>query len=126
MTINMRKNTIEMSKKFAAAAKRFGTEEYKQLQEARRDYPDFKVVTATRKSTAKKESYKGLTYEYMEKYIRYIEGENASEVLKEFAEQRLMSACHSQANRYLAVKDWFLKKYPEIVAFHEKRNTKAA
>ena len=57
MFINEKKNAIELSKKEAAAAAKFGTREYKALQEARKDYPGFKVVTITRKSTAKKESY---------------------------------------------------------------------
>ena len=51
MFINEKKNAIELSKKEAAAAAKFGTREYKALQEARKDYPGFKVVTITRKST---------------------------------------------------------------------------
>ena len=39
MLINEKKNAIELSKKEAKAAAKFGTTEYKQLQEARRDYP---------------------------------------------------------------------------------------
>ena len=39
MFINEKKNAIELSKKEAKAAAKFGTTEYKQLQEARRDYP---------------------------------------------------------------------------------------
>ena len=63
MTINMKKNAIEMTKKFAKAAAKFGSPEYKQLQEARRDNPTFSVVTVTRKTTTKKNTYKGLTYD---------------------------------------------------------------
>ena len=62
MFINEKKNAIELSKKEAKAAAKFGTTEYKQLQEARRDYPTFSVVTVTRKTTAKKNTFKGLTY----------------------------------------------------------------
>ena len=76
MFINEKKNAIELSKKEAAAAAKFGTREYKALQEARKDYPGFKVVTITRKSTVKKESYKGLTYAYMETYIQKHDDEN--------------------------------------------------
>lgn len=38
ITINTKKNVIEMSNAFAKAAKNVGSEEYKTLQEARRDY----------------------------------------------------------------------------------------
>ena len=63
LTINNKARTIEMTKKFEKAASRFGSDEYKALQEARKDYPTYKVIVKA--STAKsKESFKGLTYEY--------------------------------------------------------------
>lgn len=69
LNVNMKNRTIEMTKKFAAASSKFGTEEYKTLQEVRRDYPSYKVVTITRKASKSDSSaFKGLTYEYMEKY----------------------------------------------------------
>ena len=61
LIIDSKKNTIEMSKKFAKAASRFGSEEYRQLQEARRDYPTFRIVTKTTR-TKKSDCFKGLTY----------------------------------------------------------------
>ena len=69
MFINEKKHTIELSKKEAKAAAKFGTAEYKNLQEARRDYPTFSVKTVSQKPATKKNTYKGLTYEYMEMYI---------------------------------------------------------
>ena len=54
----------------------------------------------------------------MENYITtHEEGENRVLVLKEFAEQRLISECHSKAHRYPVIKKWFLDKYPEIANF---------
>ena len=38
MKINFHSQVIEMTAKFAKAAAKFGSDEYKQLQEARRDY----------------------------------------------------------------------------------------
>ena len=70
MTINYSSRTILLTKKFAKAAEKFGSDEYKDFQEARRDNPTFKVVIVARKAADKKDSYKGLTYEYMEKYIK--------------------------------------------------------
>lgn len=57
LTINATANTIEMTKEFAKKAKYYGTEEYTQLQKARKDYPTYSVVT--RKSVSK-ESYKAM------------------------------------------------------------------
>ena len=62
MTINYSSRTIQMTKKFAKAAEKFGSDEYKNLQEARRDNPTFKIVVVSRKTSSKKDTYKGLTY----------------------------------------------------------------
>ena len=124
MKINQKNRTIEMSKKFAKAAAVFGSVEYKQLQEVRRDYPDFRVVTVSRKTTGKKETFKGLTYEYMELYIQKHDDEEKS-IMAEYlmlrgktdeAEEAL-----AESFTYLEMKDWFLKKFPAIASFHEAR-----
>ena len=68
MTINNNTRTIEMTKKFAELSSRFGTPEYYDLQQARRDYPRYFVRI---KTTSKKNgSQKGLNYEYMKSYIK--------------------------------------------------------
>ena len=124
MKINFKNQTIEMSKKFAKAAEKFGSEEYRALQEARRDYPKFKVVTISRKATVQKESYKGLTYSYMENYIKTHDDEKKSIMaeyemlrgLSEEAQEALAEPCS-----YIEMKNWFLDKYPAIAEFHKKR-----
>ena len=124
MFINEKKNAIELSKKEAAAAAKFGTREYKALQEARKDYPGFKVVTITRKSTAKKESYKGLTYGYMETYIQKHDDEDNS-IMAEYMMLRGLSEeaeeALAESFTYQEMKEWFLKKFPAIKKFHEVR-----
>ena len=67
MKINEKKNTIEITKTFAQKAARVGSPEYFELLEVRHNFPKFKVVVNQTKS---KDSFKGLTYEYMEKYIK--------------------------------------------------------
>ena len=82
IAINEKKHTIELTKKDYDKACRFGTQEYYDLQEVRKAYPNYKVVKAA--SKASKNTYKGLTYEYMENYIAtHEEGENRVLVLKE-------------------------------------------
>lgn len=118
--INEKNRTIElMSKKFATAASKYGTAEYMDLQAARRDYPSYKVVV---KSTSRTNSgFKGLTYDYMEKYINSHESENRTAVLNEFENIKISVECRASATAYRAVKEWFLEKYPEIKAFGEKK-----
>ena len=122
ITINNRNHAIEVTKKFATAAARFGSDEYKALQEVRRDYPGFKVVTAARKTA--KPAFKGLTYEYMEKYITAHDNEEKSIM---DAYKMLTATCDNaeelllEAVSYHEVKKWFFDTFPEIKDFHEKR-----
>ena len=124
MKINFHSQVIEMTAKFAKAAAKFGSDEYKQLQEARRDYPNFKVATVTRKATTQKETYKGLTYSYMESYIKAHDDENKS-IMAEYEMQRGRSQEAQEALAegcsYIEIKVWFLNKFPAIAEFHKKR-----
>ena len=124
MFINERKMVIEVSKKFAAAASKYGTQEDKDLQEVRRDYPNFKVVTITRKVTTQKDSYKGLTYTYMETYIKAHDDDKNS-IMSEYEMLRGISKAAQEALAepcsYNEMKNWFLKKFTEIADFHKMR-----
>ena len=124
MKINFHSQVIEMTAKFAKAAAKFGSDEYKQLQEARRDYPTFSVVTVTRKTTTKKNTFKGLTYEYMEMYIQKHDDDDQS-IMAEYLMLRGMTdeaeEALAESFTYLEMKDWFLKKFPAIASFHEAR-----
>lgn len=126
ITINAKNRTIELTKTFATASSKFGTTEYDQLQQVRMDYPNYKVVTIARKATkSDKPSYKGLTYEYMEKYIKAHDDENQT-IMKEYMEVRGLSdeadENLAESFNYQEMKDWFLDKFPAVAEFHEKRN----
>ena len=125
LNVNMKNRTIEMTKKFAAASSKFGTEEYKTLQEVRRDYPSYKVVTITRKaSKSDSSSFKGLTYEYMEKYIAGHDDEEKSIMLEYMmlrGESEEAEDAFAESASYQEIKDWFLDTYPGIAQFHKKR-----
>ena len=123
LTVKAATRSIEVSKKFNTLASRYGTDEYKALQEVRRDYPGFKVVEVST-SKAPKTSYKGLTYDYMEKYILSHDDEKNS-AMNEYMNLRAMTdeaeeAC-AEACSYQEIKTWFLDKYPAIATFHETR-----
>lgn len=135
LTVCASSRSIEVSKSFNTRASQYGTDEYKALQEVRRDYPGFKVVVvAPRKSiNSNKPSFKGLTYDYMEKYISKHDDEKNS-TMNEYKTLRGMTeeaeeAC-AETCSYQEIKTWFLNKYPAIANFHEKReailNKKAA
>ena len=124
MTINFVSRSIEMTKKFAKAASRFGSDEYLNLQAARRDYPNYKVVIISRKSNIKTDSYKGLTYEYMESYIK-THDDSDKNIMAEYEMLRGLSKEAQEALAepcsYIEMKSWFLNKFPAIAEFHKKR-----
>ena len=107
-------STIEINKVFAKMAENPFSEEYAALQNLRKDYPIYKVRTREINKNPNKESWKGLTYAYMEDYIR-THSDKAS--MDEFNEKRLISKCHSKAFRYPVIKKWFLEKFPEVANF---------
>jgi hypothetical protein len=127
ITINSKKNTIEITKAFEKAASRFGSDEYNMLRQAHNDNPRFRVVVIRRKTSSV--SFKGLTYEYMEKYIKAHDEEGT--IMAEFKDLRATSdaaieAC-AEALSYGEIKAWFLNTYPAIKTFHERRtNQKTA
>lgn len=124
MIIRTNSRTIELSKKEMTAASRFGSDAYKALQAARRDYPGFTVTTATRKVKPQHETYKGLTYAYMEKYIKAHDDEACS-IMAEFKIRRGTPIDSADmlptAYTYLENKAWFLGKFEEIAKFYESR-----
>lgn len=123
MYINEKKMAIEMTKKFAAAARKFGTKQYRDLQEARRDYPNFKVVTVTRKATSCQDTYKGLTYKFMEDYIQKHDDAEQS-IMAEYLTLRGQSEAAKEnlleSYSYNEMKTWFLKTFPAIAEFHKQ------
>ena len=68
INVNFGSKRIEMTKSFAHGAGQYGSDEYKALVEIRKEFPDYKLVVKTpaKKSTP---TFRGMTYENMEKYI---------------------------------------------------------
>ena len=116
--IDFANEKIVMTTTFAKKCYNTASAEYAQLQSVRRDYPTFNVTTRKIKSNPNKDSYKGLTYEYMKMYIKTHETEEqAKEIIAYLDEQILISKCHSQRLRYPTIKKWFLKQYPDVAKF---------
>ena len=123
ISINSKNHTIEMNKTFSKAASIFGSDEYNQLQTARRDYPTYRVVTVAKKGA--KPEYKGMDYKYMKKYIAAHDDENGS-IMAEFelltGKSEAGKDAMADAANYADVKEWFLMTYPEIEKFHADRD----
>lgn len=118
LTINHTNRTIVMDRTFAKHAADTMSTEYTHLQAVRRDYPTYQVVQRHIRTNSNKNTYRGLTYDYMEDYIM-THGTNETRLAnyKEYTEMRLIAECHGKAFRYPVIKSWFLNKYPEIANF---------
>ena len=121
ITLNHKTRTIEVTKKFYAAASKYNSEEEILLRGAQQNNPGYKVEVISRKT---KSTYKGLDYEFMTTYIKAHDDENKTKMAA-FLEMRALTAEAIMMDvapaDYLSVKEWFLNEFPEIEAFHEKR-----
>ena len=117
ISINAKNRTIELSNTFSKAASLFGSEEYKQLQEARRDYPSYRVVTLKQKGTAKAD-FVNLSYSFMDKYIA---SHDVSDDLKAEYNSLRGRDDNGVAVDFQRVKDWFLNTFPEFEKFRADR-----
>ena len=121
ITLNRQNRTIEVTKKFYAAASKYNSEEEILLRGAQQNNPGYKVEVISRKT---KSTYKGLDYDFMTTYIKAHDDAEKSKMAT-FLEMRALTAEAIMMDvapaDYLSVKEWFLNEFPEIEAFHEKR-----
>ena len=109
---------ILISKSFAKVAMNPNSTEYKDLAEVMVNHPDYKITQRVIKKNANKQTYPGLTYEYMRAYIiLHSSPEEELAAIAEFNEMLLISRCHAQSLRYPTIKKWFLNKYPDVAKF---------
>ena len=121
--INEKKRTIEMSKKDYASACKFGSEEYVDLQEVRRAYPDYRVI-AVKSKVSGANVYKGLTYSFMEKYIMNHDDEEKT-AMKEYLDMKdKAEEFGAGSDAYQNIREWFIEKYPEIEEYHKEMEQK--
>ena len=118
LKVNHSNAELIMDRTFAKKAAIVGSQEYTKLQMARNDYPTYTVKLRQIKRNPNKECYRGLTYEYMERYI--MTHANAVSRFREYEEMRQISECHSV--RYPTIKNWFLSQYPEVAKYGLQSN----
>ena len=115
--LNHFEKNIYISASFENAARKLTSEEYKLLRQVQTDHPDYRLVRREIKKNPNKESYCGLTYEYMDNYIAT--HDESGDIKRIYDELRLRAECHSI--RYAHIKKWFLSVYPEINDFSGKK-----
>lgn len=128
MNANLMMKKIEMTKAEAKAAGKIGTEKFAELKQYMEMYPTFEI--AIKASTKRKSEFRGLDYKYMTNYIKQHDDENGS-AMQEFNtlialdKKNKVEGCENlSAASYIEVKEWFLKKFPEIKTFRDDHNKK--
>lgn len=106
----------QVSKKFAKNARVFGSEEYLQWKEYRKDFPKAVMVVKEIKKNPDKKTNRNMTYENMKIYIS--EHANKEVMLKEFDRQLKISKI--KKNPYCYVLSWFDKFYPSAREYLKK------
>ena len=123
MKINYTENTIVITKKEERAVSKVGSPEYLAFLEVRKSFPDYSISVQEPK---KRDTYKGLTFDYMENYIQKQkkDGKDMSVIEAEFIELTKKSADFDRTATYGEVKTWFLSKFPEIENFEAQQKRK--
>lgn len=125
IAINYERKTIEITKAFSKKAKVYNSEEYKELVDACQKFPTYvlTIVENKRSNRNNKESYKGLTFDFMENYIK-THSENKEEDLKALRQMtgRVNEGELENKKCYPDIKKWFLSKFDELRVERENLN----
>ena len=107
-TLDILNKKIRGSKRsFQLANKGYG-DAYEQLMALMNAHPDFELEEVVAKKNDSKETYEGLSYEFMKDYIAI--QENASLLLKKL-DLVIANAKKTRASAYPVVKRWFLRTF---------------
>ena len=102
--INHGNQTITVSKSFYNKASKYGTAEYKALNNAIKQNRGYEVVF----KTSDKKSYRGLTFKRMEAYI--LSQPNSEDNL--IAYSKAKEVAEAKGSKYPLTKKWFLETFP--------------
>ena len=111
--------TIYVSKNFLINASQFGTPEFNELMDAKRNFPTFEVKEYKIKRNPGKQTYGNLTYEHMKEFIEAYETDEKQRaaVLNEYEAVQVIAKTQKAA--YVYVKKWFLGKYGDEFKKHQ-------
>ena len=109
--INHRAQTIELTKAFAKDAERFGSKSYKELNEARHEFPTYDIAILRQKA---KDSHKGLGLDYMKKYIdEHDENGKVKEIFDKCTTTKKGKLALEDGIAFFDLREWFFVQYPE-------------
>lgn len=114
MNANIINKSIEMTKTEAKAAGKFNTPEYNELMELMKNFPNFRI-NVVKAATKKVDRFKGLSYDYMKKYIKSHDESKMATFYELCGQDENGNKVEmAAAATYGEVKMWFLTQFPEI------------
>lgn len=119
LRVNENKCRIEMTKEFAKKAQFYGTDEYKDLQNVKKDYPNFKVMTVATKNTNK---YRGLTIDGMKAVIeKYGTDEQKAKFHEFLADDEFSKALGLKKASVSTIAKWFMSEMNTLKEAFDKK-----
>ena len=115
MTINFNRGTIELTSTEMKDAMKYGSDTYKTLQDARRDYPTFKTVEIKAKKS--RNDFSGLTRKSISDYVEK-HGTDEQKERFAFINKRTIDedGAYCEPLPFFQIKAWFLNEFPELKA----------
>ena len=123
-------NTLIVTKAYYTEACKHGTDECAELTAVKSMYPDFRIAfRSVRTGKRVPNENKGLTFDFMRRYIKIMDKNNVS-VFDSVVAYYKLDLGFTGTRLYINVKTWFLENYPEyedmIASAAPKRVSKAA
>ena len=113
MKINYNEKKIEMTKKEAKEAAKYGSETYKALIKIKRDLSDFTITVS---DLSHKSANKGFSYDKMEMYVTAFGTDSQKEQFKSMR-SLAKGSMKGVGNAYKEIKAWFNETFPEASDF---------
>ena len=111
--VNYSNKTIVITKKFAKKIENPLSDEFNEFMGLCGKLAGFEVVVKASVKRTKKDTLKGLNYDFMRQYIERHDDEDKSK-MAQFKRITVKNEDNLSTKKYGEVKKWFLEQYPEI------------
>lgn len=116
--------TIVMPKNIAKRASIYGTDEYNAFLAYQSIFPNYEIkIREIKKHSARKGSkdgLRGLTYEYMERFLKSNGNEEQEEEYRLLRNPKHDDGLESEPKSYVEIRRWFLKTFPQVLEYQKR------
>ena len=124
INIDHSKKAIIIPKGIAKKASTFGTEEYNAFIAVRETFPGYEISVRTVNRTPSrkdsKDSLRGLTYEYIERYLNKYGTDDQKLEYNLLRNPVHDDGLESKPKSYIDIRKWFLTTFPQVLDYQKK------